>query len=139
MLQRFEETGHPIFTCVSALSRGILKRMKNKDTIHFTAETSNIELLFRNIHFASQLSINGAVPSWSGRPGPNETEPVSEKIVTSEESVNTETLKSVNSQAIKLFGGFCQVETRFWVVCFTKLLGSFFFDSVCLIVTSRPP
>ena len=24
-------------------------------------------------------------------------------------------------------------------VCFTKLLGSFFFDSVCLIVTSRPP
>ena len=24
-------------------------------------------------------------------------------------------------------------------VCFTKLLGSFFFDSVCLILTSRPP
>ena len=63
MQQRFEETGHPIFTCVTALSRGILKRMKNKDSLHFTAETSNIELLFRNIHFARQLSINGAVPS----------------------------------------------------------------------------
>ena len=42
------------------------KRKKNKNTIHFTAETSNIELLFRMVHSASQLSIFGAVSSWCG-------------------------------------------------------------------------
>ena len=46
--------------------------------------------LFRNIHSASQLSIYGAVSDWSGQLGqsPNETEPISEKFMTSEESVN---------------------------------------------------
>ena len=33
--------------------------------------------------------------------------------MTSEESVNTETLESANSHEI-LFGDFCKVETRLW-------------------------
>ena len=50
------------YTSTSALSRGALKRKKNRNTIHFTAESSNVKLLFRIIHSANQLSIYGAVP-----------------------------------------------------------------------------
>ena len=103
MHQRFEETGHPIFKGVSAMNRGVLRR-KNKCTIHFTAETSNVELLFPT-HSAIQLSIYGAVAIWSGQHGPKETELISEKFVTSEASVNTETPKRVHSQKSELFGG----------------------------------
>ena len=64
MVERFRETGHPVFKSISALSRGILKRKCNRDTIHFNADASNTEILFRTIHSANQLSINGAVTSW---------------------------------------------------------------------------
>ena len=76
MVQRFAETGHPIFKGISALSRGILKRKQKRDTIHFNADSSNTELLFRTIHSASQLSIFGAVSNWCEEFGqnPNETE-----------------------------------------------------------------
>ena len=74
------------FTSVSALSRGILRRMKNKETIHFTAETSNTELLFRIIHPANQLSMCGAVSSWSGLPSPKEAKPISEEFMTNSKS-----------------------------------------------------
>ena len=82
------------------MSRGVLKRVKSQETIHFTAETPNTELLFQIIHSANQFSMYGAVRSWSGQPSPNETEPILEKFVTSEKSVNTVTLKSVSSQEI---------------------------------------
>ena len=36
----------------------------NRDTIHFTADASNTELLHRTIHSANQLSIYGAVAYW---------------------------------------------------------------------------
>ena len=61
MVKRFEESGHPVFQSISALSRGILKRKNNRDTIHFTADATNTELLYRTIHSANQLSIYGAV------------------------------------------------------------------------------
>ena len=32
MVQRFKETGHPVFKRVSASSRGILKKKKGKET-----------------------------------------------------------------------------------------------------------
>ena len=64
MVKRLIETGHPIFKGIGASSRGILKRKNNKDTIHFNADASNAELLFRKIHSANQLSIYGAVSSW---------------------------------------------------------------------------
>ena len=46
---------------ISALSRGILRRKNNRDTIHFNANDSNTELLVRTTHSANQLSICGAV------------------------------------------------------------------------------
>ena len=35
MVQRLKGTGHPVFTSASALSRGILRTLKGKETIHF--------------------------------------------------------------------------------------------------------
>ena len=96
-MHRFDETGHPIFKGVRAMNRGVKKRRTNK-CIHLTAETSNVELLFQLIHSANQLSIYGAAAIWSGQHGPKETEAISEKFVTSEASVNTETPKRVHSQ-----------------------------------------
>ena len=58
------ESGHPIFGGISALTRGILKRQGGRCTIHFSAELSNAELLFRTIHSANQLSIYGAITDW---------------------------------------------------------------------------
>ena len=49
---------------ISALSRGILKNKNNRGTVHVNADASNTELLFRIIHFVSQLSIHGAVSKW---------------------------------------------------------------------------
>ena len=63
MVERFEESGHPAFKSVSPLARGILRKKNNKETIHFTADASNTELLYRTIHSANQLSIYGAVAS----------------------------------------------------------------------------
>ena len=50
MVQRFKETGHPVFKSISALSRGILKEMKGKSTIHFNGDSTNTELLFQTIN-----------------------------------------------------------------------------------------
>ena len=61
MVERFKDTGHPVLKSISALSRGILKRKNNRDTIHFNADASNTDLLFRIIHSVNQLSIYGAV------------------------------------------------------------------------------
>ena len=41
MVQRFAETGLPIFTGISALSRGVLKRMQNLYTSMRTSRTQN--------------------------------------------------------------------------------------------------
>ena len=64
MVQRFKETGHPVFTSASALSRGILRTLKGKETIRFNADASNTELLFRIVRSVNQLSIYGAVSNW---------------------------------------------------------------------------
>ena len=76
MVQRFAETGHPMFKGISALSRGILKRKQNGDTIHFNTDSLITELWFRIIHSANQLSIYGAVSRWCEEFGQksNETE-----------------------------------------------------------------
>ena len=86
MVKRFKESGHPVFKSISALSRGILKRKNNRDTIHFNADASNTELLFRTIHSANQLSIHGAVARWCEEFGlkPNERELTSERFTTKE-------------------------------------------------------
>ena len=65
MIELFAQSGHPVFRGISALSRGTLKRKQGRNTIHFTGDSENIELMMRTIHSANQLSVYGAVSSWS--------------------------------------------------------------------------
>ena len=64
MVERFKDTGHPVFRSIGAFSCEILKKKNGRDTIHFNADASNTELLFRIIHSVNQLSIYGAVSNW---------------------------------------------------------------------------
>ena len=54
MVQRFKETGHPVFKSISALSRGILKRKKGKTSIYFNGDSMNTELLFQTFCKSAQ-------------------------------------------------------------------------------------
>ena len=51
MVQRFKETGHPVFKSASALSCGLLKRKKGFESLHFNGYTVNTELLFQTNSF----------------------------------------------------------------------------------------
>ena len=64
MVEYFKESGHPVFRGISTLNRCVMKRKGGRCTIHFSAGSSNIELLFRTIHSANEPSIYGAVVSW---------------------------------------------------------------------------
>ena len=97
MERRFKETGHPLFKSISALSRGILKRKKGKETIHFNEDSSNTELLFRTIHSENQLSIDGAVANWCEQFGLTEEEKGRDNL-----SVNFFFLTSVRSHEVQL-------------------------------------
>ena len=55
LVERLKDTGHPVFKSISALSRGILQKKNNWGTIHFNADASNTELLFRIIYSVNQL------------------------------------------------------------------------------------
>ena len=116
MVQRFKETGHPVSTGASALSRAILTRLKGKETIHFTADASKTELLFRITHSINQLSIYGAVSDWCEQFDlrPNEREPTSERSTTEEDSVKKGIPKSVSSQESELFGMNSKDRTSIW-------------------------
>ena len=70
---------NPVFKSIPALSRGILKRGNGSDTIHFNADASNTELLFRIIRSVNQLSIYGAVSKWCEQFGRTEEEKGQEK------------------------------------------------------------
>ena len=98
MMERFKESRHPVVKSISALSRGILKRKKNRDTVHINADASNTELLFRTIH--SALSTYGAVSSWCGEsaqrtPSPQK-ESTWEKFVAKEVNSLVQTPRSDN-------------------------------------------
>ena len=64
MAQHFIETGHFVFKCTYPLSRGILKKKKGHETIHFNGDSTNTELLFQTIISVNQLSFYGAVANW---------------------------------------------------------------------------
>ena len=100
-MERLKETGRPVFTSASVLSRGILRKLKGEETIHINADAANTELV-RIIHPVNQLSINGAVSNWCEEFGlrPNERESTSEKFAVKGNSSNQEILKSVNSQEL---------------------------------------
>ena len=70
-IQRYPSS---VFTNISALSRGFLNKKNNRDTIHFNADTSNTELLFRIIHSVNQLSFYGTVSNWCEQFGLTEEE-----------------------------------------------------------------
>ena len=62
MLLEFAECGHPISRATTPLSRGTLKsKTHGKLSIHFTADYPTIEIIFRIIVSANQLSLYGAV------------------------------------------------------------------------------
>ena len=94
MEQRFKETGHLVFTIISALSCGIVKR---KETIHFSGDSSNTELLFQTFHSVNQLSIYGAVPNWCEQFGLTDEEKARNNL-----SVNKSILTSVPSHEVQL-------------------------------------
>ena len=63
MMNRFQESRHPIFRATCAVDR---RQLKSKGgggqlSIHFCADEPSIETIFRTIVSANQLSINGAV------------------------------------------------------------------------------
>ena len=98
MAKRLDESGHPVFKRISALSRGILKRKNTRDTVHFNADASNTVLSNRTIHLANQLSIYGAVACWCEESAlkPDET---SERLTKTEnlQTLNEERPQEVNS------------------------------------------
>ena len=98
MVQRFEETGHPVFNSISALSREFLKRKKGKETIRFDGDSLNTELLFRTTHTVNQLRICGAVANWSEQFGLTEEQKGRENL----RSVNKSFLTSVKFHEVQL-------------------------------------
>ena len=88
MVQRFKETGHPVFKSISALSRGILMQKKGKTSIHFNVDSMNTQFLFQTIHSVNQFSFYGAVANWCHQFGSTEegkgrtTTAVDNKILT---------------------------------------------------------
>ena len=102
MVERFKDTGHPVFKSISALSRGILKKNSDRDTIHCNADASNTDLLFRIIHVVDQLSMYGAVSNWCEQVGLTEDEKGQEKPSGKKESVTKGVLTSVKSQEVNL-------------------------------------
>ena len=62
MLLEFAESGCPIFRATTPLSRSKLQnKRKGKLTMHFTADCSTIETIFRTIISTNQLSLYGEV------------------------------------------------------------------------------
>ena len=62
MMLEFAKSGHPIFRATSPLSRGRLKsKGHGKLSIHYLADLATIEIFFRMIVSANQLSLYGAV------------------------------------------------------------------------------
>ena len=98
MLRIFKETNHPVFTSVSALSRGILKQVKNNTSIRFNAEMTNSELLFKIIFSANQLSMYGAVADCY-RFGAKENEQAG-NLSAHEEKVNQGLMNSVTAHDV---------------------------------------
>ena len=84
MVEDFEISGHQVFQGISPLGRGILKKKNIRDTIHFSGEYCNIDLLYRTVHSADQLCIYGAVTKWcrtnSGKASQKQTRKYSQDI-----------------------------------------------------------
>ena len=108
-----KKTGHPIFTIITAFSRGILKQRRGRSTIHFNLDTVNTELLFQTVLSVYQISVHGAVTTWCYRFGLTEEEngrvaiPVYNKKSTMVEPEEVDVLVSLPNLALgsKMQGG----------------------------------
>ena len=76
--------------------------LKGKETIHFNADASNTELLFRISHSVNQLSIYGADSNWCHQFGLTEKENLQDRPPGKKESLTEVVLTSVKSQEVKL-------------------------------------
>ena len=103
MVQNFKETMHRVLTSISALNRGILRMIKGKSSIHFNAESTNSELLFRIIFSANQLSVYGAVANWCSQCGLREFEEPGNPS-DYEQNINQGLMKSVEENEVHSFG-----------------------------------
>ena len=86
--------------------------LKGKETIHFNADASNTELLFRIIQSVHPLSIHGAVSNWCEQSGLRTDEKEQERILEKKrirEQRNTEEREFTRSE---LFGVFSK--TSIW-------------------------
>ena len=83
------------------LSCGILRRLKGKETIHFNADASNTELLFRIIQSVNQLCVYGPVADWCEQFGLTADGREQEKILANGESADKQKLKSDDSQEVR--------------------------------------
>ena len=106
MEHRFKETSHPVFTSASALSRGILRMLKGKETIHFNADASNTQLLFRTIRSVNKLCIYGAVSHWCEQFGLIADEKGQERILEKRRSREQRNTKEREFTRSELFGVF---------------------------------
>ena len=94
VVQRFKETSHLVLKSTSALSRGIPKRNKGFETMHFNGDSANTELLFHTVH---QFSFYRAVVNWCEQFGLTEEEKGRDNL-----SVNKSILTSVPPQEVQL-------------------------------------
>ena len=97
--ERQWDTCHPVFKSISALNCGIPKKKNNRDSIHFNADASNTELLFRIIHTENQLTMYVAVSNWCVQFGLTEDKKGEER---QKESVTKGVFSNVNSYEVKL-------------------------------------
>ena len=77
-----------------------MRKKKHKDTIHYNAESSNVELLYRNIHSPNQLCVYGAVTNWCETLGRTESEKKKtghdlNRRLLKEQKINTEEISSL--------------------------------------------
>ena len=61
MVKDFGRAGHLVFKGISALNRGVMRKKKNKDIIHYNGKSFNVKLLYRMIHSANQNCVYGTV------------------------------------------------------------------------------
>ena len=94
------ESHFSLQVCKKRVSSILLKMKNGRDIIHFNADASKTELLFRIIHSVNQLSIYGAVSNWCEQFGLTEKKG-QEKL---KESVTKGVLSNVNSQEVRLLG-----------------------------------
>ena len=96
MVQRFAETCHQIFKGISALSRGILKRKQNGDTIHFNADSSRTQ----NSYFESFTQQISSVCTEQCLTGVKRTRSKTERNVDFKFETTEQTLKEVRPREV---------------------------------------